>query len=375
MQVEDHLSTNAMADFAVDMSNVVREGDLGGERRSDLSRFTKLVEGLITYAKDHSLRVYGVADRSLLQDRFLTDDERSTLRRWYQRGLIEVLDVADDRLVELADGTGMKVVTRDNYLEYHRPYPWLSGNRDLFLRHVAGPGGTVTVRPRVMPIPRESEISRKEEEGILLSRGMIDRTSRGRRPRTDLLTRRWRCAHEDCPLFGAERPHGQPLPVHRAGAVRCPTHHEPLTDLGYQPRRVQVKVSYDGEVLCRFVVEPDRETAVGRAPGGDGVALPAGPTNGISRRHVLLRWNGRELTVVDVSSYGIHIRPDRGAPFPLAKGGSRVLRRHESVVLSDRVELLVSGREYIIDDAPHPSQSRTEYLQASTEETRFPDEG
>ncbi|HEY9524707.1 MAG TPA: hypothetical protein VIR33_15835, partial [Thermopolyspora sp.] len=172
MGPEKHLTLDASAaDFAVDMSNVMRTSPLLGDRPVDLARFTGLIMGLVAYTRDESLQVYGVADWSLLRARDLTDGERSTLKRWYRRGLIEVLDVADDRLLELADHTGQRVVSRDNYMEYYRTYPWIAGNRDRFFQPIPL-GDAVAVSPRIMPVPEEWEISRKEEESLLLAAGM-----------------------------------------------------------------------------------------------------------------------------------------------------------------------------------------------------------
>jgi len=366
MWVVDHLSTDASADFAVDLANIVRETDLGGSRRAELDRFVRLVAGLIAYTKDRSLRVYGIADGSLLRDSRLIESERQTLRRWRRNGLIEVLDVADGRLIELADGSGMRVVSRDSFKEFHRPYPWLSGNTDRFFWPQAGPGGTVTVRARSMPYPPEHEISFKEEEGLLLARGLIDRRGGGG-VRRDLLTRRWSCPQPDCPLFGVDRSVGQPLPDNRSGTVRCPTHRVALADLGSQPRRVQVKLRVDGEVLSRFVIEAGTERVVGRAPGAGEIVLPQGAGRSVSRRHVVLAWDGEDLTATDVSSLGTEIKPTRGARFKLTAGRPRRLRRGEVVVLSSRVELLVSGRVFALDES-EPLEIPDEVIVAAADE-------
>ncbi|WP_283134612.1 FHA domain-containing protein [Rhizohabitans arisaemae] len=370
MGVEEHLWTDELADFAVDMSNVIRERDLGGTRAAELSRFTKLVDGLAVFSNDESVMVYGVADESLLRNtHLLADRERAVLHRWYRQGLIEVLEKADDRLLEIADGTDMKIVSRDSFADYHRVYPWLSGNRDRFLRHVAGRGGTVTVVPRIMPTPSESQMSKKEEESLLLQWGMYDRRD-ARGPRRDLLSRRWRCPEDDCPLFGPARAGGRALPDNRSGTVSCPTHRRPLDDLGHQLRRVQVKIRVGDAVYRRFVIDAGHQVRVGRAPEPPGIALPTKGNESISRRHVILRWDGRSLTVTDTSSNGTMIRPPTGPPFRLPPGGTRRLRTHESVILNDRVELVVSGREYVIDEPDDPHVPTNVLRRQASEQTR-----
>lgn len=381
MAVEDHLTTKArVADFAVDMSNVIKEQRLCGERKADLRRFIRLIDGLIAYTKDRSVQVYGVADGSLLSNPWLNRGERERLERWSRRGLIEVLDVADDRILELADGTGVSVVCLDNYKDYYRSYPWIPGNRDRFFQPVPAPGGRVAVLPKVMPVPEESEISRKEEEGILLRRGLYDRRNRSG-VRHDLLTRLWRCPVDDCPMFGPQRAAEQPLPDNRSGAVRCPTHRRPLADLGPNPRRVQVKVRIGGDIGTRFVVAAGQEIAVGRAPGDAGFALLPWLQEiddpGISRRHVILRWDGKVLRVVDTSRNGTSIRRRAKSArktkettlIPLTSGRPFTMRRGDVIVLGEGVELLVSGREYVFDEAPEPAVPEDEIVREASRRT------
>ncbi len=353
MGLEKHLTLDASAaDFAIDMSNVMRTSPLLGDRPADLARFTGLVHGLIAYTKDESLQVYGVADWSLLRARDLSPNERSTLKRWYRRGLIEVLDVADDRLLELADHTGQRVVSRDNYMEYYRIYPWIAGNRDRFFQPIQLAGG-VSVSPRIMPVPEEWEISRKEEESLLLAAGMYDRRT-GAGVRRDLLGRLWRCPDPTCPMFGPGRTSGQPLPVYRSGAVRCPTHGRPLTDIGGNPRRVQVKIRIGGTVRARFVTPRGKDVRVGRAPGEEGVTLApwldAVGEAWISRAHVVLHWNGKALTATDISTNGTWVRR-AGSPamIKMMRGRPWRVRKGDELVLGHEIELIISGREFVFD--------------------------
>lgn len=357
MGTESHLSLDpAAADFAVDMSNVMKTLDLCSSRPVDLARFTSLIDGLIAHSRDETVQVYAVADWSLLRDRRLSENERTTLKRWYRDGLIEVMDVADDRLIELADTTGQAVVSRDNYKEYCRNYPWIAGNTNRFFRPCPGPDGVgVVVEPRTMPAPGEWEISHKEEEGLLLGAGMYDRSG-GTGPRRALLTRQWSCPEEDCPLFGTERRAYQPVPKYRHGVVRCPTHELPLRDVGPYPRRVQVKARVDGIVRTRFLVAPRQEVTVGRVPDETGIALAGwlsvSGTSRVSRRHVTLRWDGWKLSACDTSRNGTTIRRVRPAEeeFRLPPGTYRRLKPGDEIVLADGVELVVSGREYIFEE-------------------------
>jgi hypothetical protein len=357
MGTESHLCLDpAAADFAVDMSNVMKAEDLCSGRPVDLARFVALIDGLIAHSRDETVQVYAVADGSLLRDRRLSENERATLKRWYRRGLIEVMDVADDRLLELADTTGQAVVSRDGYKDYCRQYPWIAGNKDRFFFPCPGPDGVgVVVEPRIMPVPTEWEMSHKEEERLLLGAGLYDRTG-GTGPRRALLTRRWSCPEAHCPLFGTDRQAYQPVPNYRRGEVRCPTHQLPLRDVGPYPRRVQVKVRVQGVVRTRFLAAPRQEIAVGRVPGGTGIALAgwlnASGRSRVSRSHVTLRWDGWKLRVCDTSRNGTTIRRVRPVPeeFRLPPGEYRRLRPGDEIVLADGIELVVSGREYIFEE-------------------------
>ncbi|WP_055493163.1 FHA domain-containing protein [Streptomyces sp. TP-A0356] len=357
MRPEHRLTLDAStADFAVDVANVVRNTSLGGERGADLGRLLDLLDALAAFHRDESVQVYCVTDRSLMTDVRLTARERETLGHWYADGLLEVLPVADDRLVELASATRLRVVTDDNFLDYYRRHPWLPGDRHHFLRAVAGPGGSVRVQPRIMPEPQDWQISRKEEESALLAAGLYDRRRGG--ARQDLLLRRWLCPEPGCPLFGPARTGGQPCPTRRGGSVRCPAHDVALKDIGTRPHQVQLKVRTDGEVRHRFLVVEGTELTVGRAPtvpdGGVPLASHLGEAalHWISRNHVVLELTGRTLTVRDTSANGTRIRRPQGEEVRLAPQVPRRLGRGESIVLHDTVSLELSGRNFVFDAEP-----------------------
>jgi hypothetical protein len=357
MQCETRLTLDASAaDYVVDVANVVREPALGGDRPADLSRFEALLDALAEFARDPAVQVYAITDRSLLGDGRLTADERERLDGWYRDGLLEVLPRADDRILELADTLELRVVSGDNFLDFHRAYPWIPGDRERFLRPVLGEDGVVRVRPRIMPVPPEWQVSRKEEEGLLLEAGVLRRWAPN--GHVAVLSRDWRCPEPGCPLFGgADRP-GTALPRRRKDRVLCPTHGTALEDAGPRPRRAQVKVVMDGTVRGRFMVTAGDPLAVGRAPAGGGVVLGAWvddqAVESVSRTHVVLAYDGNVLTVLDErSANGTRIRrarPTGDELVPLRRGMVWTLRRGDSVVLHDRLELLPSGRQFVFEE-------------------------
>jgi hypothetical protein len=357
MQCESRLTLDASAaEYVVDVANVVREPALGGERAADLARLEGLLDALAAFARDAAVQVYAITDRSLLADSRLTAQERQRLDRWYRDGLLEVLPRADDRILELADALELRVVSADNFLDFHRAYPWIPGCRDRFLRPVLEADGRIGVRPRIMPEPAEWQVSRKEEEGLLLEAGVLRRWAPS--AHRAVLSRDWRCPEDDCPLFGAADRPSTALPRRRRDRVLCPTHGLPLTDTGPRPGRTQVKVVMDGTVRGRFMVTAGEPLAVGRAPADGGVALGAwideAAVDSVSRTHVVLSYDGRELTVVDERSANgtriRHSRPTGDALLPLHHGTVWRLRRGDSVMLHDRLELLPSGRQFVFEE-------------------------
>jgi hypothetical protein len=358
MRSDHRLTSDAsLADFVVDVANVVRERALGGNRGADLGRFLALLDGLAVFAGDETTQVYAVCDRSLLTDGRLTREERQTLTDWHRAGLLTVWDVADHRIIEAAEATTAQVVTYDGFIDFYRRHPWMYGNRDRFVEPVAGDGGTVSVRRRIMPEPAEWQMSRKEEESALLSAGMYDR--RGRTgPRTELLLRRWRCPEPECPAFGSDAHGTLPRRQGRTGRVVCPEHLRELTDLGPRPRQMQVKLRVDGRVRYRFLVTEGQDLVVGRHPRTE----PCQPLTSwlperspardwISRNHVVLRVAGAELLVSDVSSNGTRIRLSGGHqthPVPSDRFVT-VSRRHE-VLLHSTVKLELSGRSFLYEE-------------------------
>ncbi|MBY8878645.1 FHA domain-containing protein [Actinacidiphila acidipaludis] len=357
MQCESRLTLDASAaDYVVDVANVVREPALGGGRAADLTRFEALLDALAEFARDPAVQVYAITDRSLLTDGRLTPQERERLDDWFREGLLEVLPRADDRILELADTLELRVVSGDNFLDFHRAYPWIPGDRERFLRPFLGEDGVVGVRPRIMPVPPEWQVSRKEEEGLLLEAGVLRRWAPN--GHVKVLSRDWRCPETTCPLFGGGDRPSTALPRRRKDRVLCPTHGVPLTDTGPLPRRAQVKVVMDGIVRGRFMVTAGEPLAVGRAPAEGGVALGAWvddqAVESVSRTHVVLAYEEGAMTVVDErSANGTRIRcrrPTGDELVPLHRGMTWTLRRGDAVVLHERLELLPSGRQFVFDE-------------------------
>lgn len=367
VRVEDHLTTTpGGVDVVLDLSNVVRERGLCGDRRADLRRLRALIVGLRAFLEDDTIKVHAVADWSLQRRHdLLPADERRTLGRWIAAGRIEARDGADDRVLEIADATGAKVVSHDNFKGRHRDFPWIPGNTDRFLG-MKPDGAGIRVVARQMPIFPEYQMSSAEESDLLRAAGLYDRD---RRLRREPLTRAWCCPELDCPLFGTGRTDEQPLPAYRNGTVCCPTHRRPMTDLGPITRPIQLKVSVSGKVVRRMLVTSGEPLVVGRSLLAGHV--PPSLLDEISRRHAHITWDGTALTVTDLhSSNGIRIKGRKLTP-----GQPERWNLRDAVALHDKVKLVVSGRHYVFDEAAEPAvpaQSRpTLPLDAETRVVRI----
>ena len=123
LPMDENLTSDIhLADFILDLSNVVRMG-----AHPSLTYFDRLLSALKVREKDPGVRVYAVADKSLLGLRELPRDDRRTLARWREDGLIEVTGDADPRILELAELTGLRVISGDLFIDRRDEHPRDSG--------------------------------------------------------------------------------------------------------------------------------------------------------------------------------------------------------------------------------------------------------
>ncbi|WP_431676348.1 SAV_2336 N-terminal domain-related protein [Kitasatospora sp. KL5] len=282
-------------DYLVDLSNVVHNTSVGGPERVSLRRFGLVVEALARLTGDPHPAVHLVADRSLM--RLAGPEDARVLRRWADRGLMEVVARADVRILELAEVLHVQVISSDRFLDLRREHPWVQGDTGRFLSPARGPGGTVRL---VTP-----------DMGVHVARH--DRfdaeTATSRRQLHDAANRLWTCPAQGCRLYDG-RNGRWPLPRMRDGVPTCEVHDTPLVDAGPRPVTAQLKTMVDGVCVHRFTVE-EGTTPVGRGPHS-GVTLPFTVKSpefaSISREHVVLVLTGGTLTVRDVSTNGTRMR-------------------------------------------------------------------
>ncbi len=342
--IERHLTTEpALAQAVVDLGHVAWYGALDGGRPVSLLRVGLLVDALARHLGEDAVMIYGVTSRELLTDADLTSKERMVLGRWSGDGMIEVVPVMADRIAEVADITGLPVVTIDGFPGLERRYPWLRGVPERVLHLVPGEGGARIVGGQ--PIA-------------------------GVEGRAALLGRVWHCVRRDCPLFGERRGFSQAVARMKAGVPVCPKHDEPLTNAGPRPPAVTMVLVVDGTVRDRFVVRAGRPVVVGRSPD-DATGLVIGgflegvAAQRISRNHVRLELREDGLYAADVSTNGtlLHRRsgPHLGGEPVHLKGGDAqplgpadTLELHTGVVLAraGHVPAATLGPSSVMGDAP-----------------------
>ncbi|GHG54408.1 FHA domain-containing protein [Streptomyces griseocarneus] len=344
-----------LADYLVDLSNVVRDRSLGAPGARSLDRFRLVVRALVRLTGDPDVPVYPVADASLLGgSREFTDPrDAATLRRWVEEGLVEEVGDADRRILELMEMTSAahtRTVTGDLLTGHRREHPWIQGNTDRFLKPVAGPSGSVRLVPLDMGVRTEAEISRSDELAAFKKQGLLKGSQQ---PISAVINRFWRCPERRCSLYDP-RSGRVLLPRMLRGVPTCEVHGRPLADAGPRPAMAQLKAMVDGGCAARYTVEEGSRTAVGRNPA-DGIALygllaPKVAAR-ISREHVVVSTTDGILRVRDVSTYGTRMRTAdrRGRPGPwerLPRDRDRRFGLGDEVELAPGVVLTRSGRRF-----------------------------
>jgi FHA domain len=346
--IERRLTTDpAVARAVLDLSEVVRLTDLDATRPANLLRLGLVVDALARHLAEEEVQVYGVTGRTLLSDADLTSNERMRIRSWSDDGLVEVLPDLADRVLEVADLTGLPVVTRSRYDGLRDKYPWLVSEPGRMLAPVPGAGGAA-----------------------LISRGAAG-TGRPGPSAATVMSRLWRCPERGCASFGdpaapganledtfahlrggtgpgvKRRPGSQPPPRLRAATPVCPRHDSRLSDAGPRPAAQAVSVRVDGVLKRRFVVTAGQPVVVGRSPDEPdsvmlGHWLEEEARSWISRKHLRLEMRGDALYAIDTSTNGTVVKRG-GGELTLHRDQSHALGPDDELELYEGVELARSG--------------------------------
>jgi hypothetical protein len=338
--IERGLATDVLLTQAVvDVGPVAFMTALGGARDVNMLRLGMVVDALAQHLGEGAVMLYPVAARGLLADQDLTSKERMVLGRWADDGLIEVVPDAAERALEVADLSGLPLITAVDLRGHAGRYSWIQHRPDRIWQMVPQQGGARLVGP----VPT----------GPTTPDG----------PGATLLARTWRCSRPECPSFGTRRLRGQPVAHLRSGVPSCPRHGEPLENVGPRPAGQALAVMINNSVRLRFAAWAERPVAVGRAPD-DPVCVELGPmlegeaARQISRNHAVfeLRPDGT-LMVTDISTNGTVVRR-RPAPLApaepveLERGRPYALSPWDTVQLYTGVEVCRADRHLIRSLAP-----------------------
>ncbi|MDA2810269.1 hypothetical protein O4J56_06420 [Nocardiopsis sp. RSe5-2] len=355
MNVERHLSRSAQtADALVDLSNVVRQQNIGPPGERCLKRLELVIEALAGLIGDRGATVYCVADESLARaaHEFPDGGDVKRLRSWIGQGLVEELPDADERLLDLAEMTAVPVITRDGFAGHRISHPFIQGNTEQFLRPVPAPGRTVALEARDMGVKTPEEISRKGEEDDLKPLGLLQGSHR--KPRTDIVGRHWRCPEHRCSLYDRRKGSSVMLPRLRRGRPICQLHRVELRDDGPRTGIAQLKLLVDGECVERFTLDVDTSVVVGRLPGDGGIALhslvPERLLPKMSRKHLEATVDKDTLRLRNLGRHGSRIwRPEprpEGTWKPLSGTKGTAMRPQDLVEIVPGVHLGRSGRRF-----------------------------
>ncbi|MFI5567733.1 FHA domain-containing protein [Streptomyces sp. NPDC051740] len=353
--MEHHLATSAeRADYLVELSNVVRDTSLGRHGPRSLRRLGLVLRGLMELTGDPDVSVYLVADTSLLggHREFGDQAEVRRLRRWVADGLVEEVDDADERVLDLARMTASPVVTGDQYVDHRVEHPWIQGNTWQFLKPTARPDGSVALVAMDMGVRSAAEISRRMELSALKKQGLLGPS---RTPLAEVIMRTWRCPEPRCTLYDIRKGDRILLPRMRRGVPTCELHGTPLEDEGPRLGTTQLKAVIDGTCVARYTLDEGSEAHVGRLPEQVGIALHSllSPqiARQVSRMHVAVSARSGTVLIRDISTYGTRMRRAgrRGAFGPWEKlppRTDRPFRPGDEVELAPGVVLTRSGRRF-----------------------------
>ncbi len=436
--IEQRLTTDiVMAQAVVDLGEITRYTDLDGDRPVNLIRIGMVVDAFGRYFRDGGALIYPVAPRQLLSEAELTAKERMVLGRWTDDGLIEATGDAAARIIEIAELTGLPIITLRGHAEVAQRYSWLTdaplrvltvsprGGGALVTDGKGSTGGVVLSRPggrakkgtngrppdavkteppkdRVIAKAAPADGSIPRRVGDALVKIWPDPTKPVYEPLpeppeylpapsaqgTALIARAWRCGGYDCPSFGPDRRLGQPVPRLRAGKPVCPRHDQPLTDTGPRPPSVPMTLIVDGLRRRHFVVMADRPVFVGRAPEEPEASavniavndwLHEAASSWISRTHLKLEISDGKLVATDLSTNGtlVWIRSEPGArpdTFRLTRDRSYPMGEWDTAELYTGIELCRADRRPKGVDESHDEPSSV-LTDAPTIALRLPSSG
>lgn len=329
------------ADALVDLSNVLRDISLGGRGLADLVRLERVGAALAALYGSAAAAMFAVADTTLLarRDLFTDPGQRRRLREWEESGLVHVAGKADIPLLQIAEETGLPIITRDRFGGHRREFPWLDGSDDAILEPYSGQHGQVALRHVTLNRLTEWDESVRQEHDLLVQQGLSQQV--------EVLGRYWGCPEPRCPRHDPVRARFVLLPVARGGRLVCDLHGLEMLDLGPRPRVAQLKIMVNGQERHRFSVVEGKPVTVGRSATDVDLRpfLDAAAAGQVSREHLRFSLGAERLRVADVSRHGsvLILRDGRRLDFHQA---THTFTVGDRVQLTDSLAITRSGRRY-----------------------------
>ncbi|OIJ63561.1 hypothetical protein WN71_032535 [Streptomyces mangrovisoli] len=299
-----------------------------------------------------------VADNSLRRQLSAEDQER--LRRLEQEVELHFAKTADPTLLSLAERRGLHVISRDQFTDLRRDFPWIASAPARFLGWRTE-AGTVRLEPSgIRPVSAQVVSRALEGKDLKFHQRLDHRNPVHKR----ILGHHWRCEDAGClkALIWPDRLHDWPLLDARGVAV-CTGCKGAVRRLGprTRPRSFVVADARTGDEYLRFPVGEGDALEVGRGELRYGINLAStevdapADVNLVSRRHLMLsveRTSGNpRVGVLDLGSVnGTVLERANSAPRRLDAGESVTLREKDRLVLAGAVTLRLSGQQHFSDE-------------------------
>lgn len=329
------------ADALVDMSNVVRDIALGGRGLADLVRLERVAAALARLYGATAASMLGVADASLVAGRELFADSGQwrRLREWEKSGLILVAGKADVPLLQIAEETGLPIITGDRFRGHRREFRWLDGSDDAVLEPHADRSGQVTLRHVTLDQLPGWDESLQEERDLLVQQGLSRKV--------EVLGQYWSCPEPRCPRHDPARSRFVLLPRARGDRLVCDQHGLEMRDMGPRPRVAQLKIMRHGREQHRFSVTQGKPVSIGRSPDGIDLTpfLDEAVARRVSRRHLEFNLDAYRLTVTDTSRHGTVLVLRDGTRLDFHQA-TRAFTVGDRAQITPGLEIIRSGRRY-----------------------------
>ncbi|MGW2785723.1 FHA domain-containing protein [Streptomyces populi] len=300
-----------------------------------------------------------VADRSLRRQLSPTDQLR--LRQLERDGGLRFEPTADPVLLSLAEERDAYVISRDQFTDLRRDFPWIERSPERFLAWRTDSGGAVSLVPSgIRPVSVQA-VSRAMEGKVLKFEQHLDHRDPAHKR---ILGHHWRCENNDClkARYWPDRLHDWPL-LDRAGVPVCGGCERAVRQLGprTRPRSFVVDDLRTGREYLRFPVGEGDALEVGRGElrhginlGSDAVDAPS-EVNRVSRRHLMLsveRGGGdvSRVRAVDLESANGTVLERGGTSRRLTPGEQVTLEEQDRLVLGGAVVLRLSGQRHFSDE-------------------------